>query len=91
MESREGHAVFCRKCHHGFFYELGKRATDDGGLSHMGRGAAPLQTSPQVFEHFLAPGNPGGGCLYCIFKMRANKRFIQEEENTRGQGREGSL
>ncbi len=25
----------------------------------MGRGAAPLQTSPRVFEHFLAPGNPG--------------------------------
>ncbi len=25
----------------------------------MGRGAAPLQTSAQVFEHFPAPGNPG--------------------------------
>ncbi len=23
----------------------------------MGRGATPLQTSPQGFEHFLAPGN----------------------------------
>ncbi len=30
----------------------------------MERGAAPLQTSPQFFEHFLAPGNPGRGCLY---------------------------
>ncbi len=35
-----------------------KIAAAAGGLSHMGRGAAPLQTSPQVFEHFLAPGNP---------------------------------
>ncbi len=25
----------------------------------MGRGATPLQTSPRVFEHFLAPGSPG--------------------------------
>ncbi len=24
----------------------------------MGVGVAPLQTSVQVFEHFLAPGNP---------------------------------
>ncbi len=36
-------------------------------------------------------GENGGGCLYCIFKMRANKRFVQREENTRGQGSEGSL
>ncbi len=52
----------------------------------MGRGAAPLQTLPRVFEHFLVPGSPenGGGCLNCIFKMRANKRFVQREENTRG-------
>ncbi len=60
----------------------------------MGRGAAPLQTSVHVFEHFLAPGNPGrewGGCLFCIFKMRANKRFEQGEESARGQGRKGSL
>ncbi len=34
-------------------------ATAAGGLCPMGRGAAPLQTSPQVFEHFLAPGDPG--------------------------------
>ncbi len=25
----------------------------------MGRGATPIQTSLQVFEHFLAPGSPG--------------------------------
>ncbi len=24
-----------------------------------------------------------GGGVYCIFKMRANKRFVQGEENTR--------
>ncbi len=59
MESREGRALFCTKDHYGFFYELGKIAADAGGLSHMGRGAAPLQTSPQIFEHFLAPGNSG--------------------------------
>ncbi len=61
MESWEGRALFCtcRLGHHGFFYGLGKRATAVGGLSHMGHGAAPLQTSPQVFQHFLAPGNPG--------------------------------
>ncbi len=29
----------------------------------MGRGAAPLQTSAQVFKHFLAPGNPGSSAL----------------------------
>ncbi len=55
----------------GFFY---------GVMHHMGRGAAPLQISPRVFEHFLAlaiPGEKGGGCLYCIFKMRANKRLVQ--------------
>ncbi len=36
-----------------------KTAAGAGGLSHMGRGAAPLQTLAQVFEHFLTPGNPG--------------------------------
>ncbi len=40
-------------------YGLGKIATAAGGLSHVGRGAAPLQTSLQVLEHFLAPGDPG--------------------------------
>ncbi len=44
-----------------FFHGLGKRAAADGGLSHRGRGAALLQTSPQIFEHCLAPGNPGRG------------------------------
>ncbi len=39
--------------------DSGKRAAATGWLPHMGRGAAPLQTSTQVFEHFLAPGNPG--------------------------------
>ncbi len=38
--------------------DLGKMAAVAGGLSHMGRGATPLQTSTQVFEHFQAPGNP---------------------------------
>ncbi len=38
--------------------DLGKMAAVAGGLSHMGRGAAPLKTSTQVFEHFQAPGNP---------------------------------
>ncbi len=43
-----------------------ERAAAAGGMPHMGRGATPIQTSPQVFEHFLAPGNPrenGAGCL----------------------------
>ncbi len=44
---------------HGFFYGLGKIAAAAGGLPRMGRGATPLQTSLRVFEHFLAPGNPG--------------------------------
>ncbi len=59
----------------------------------MGRGAAPLQTSRQAFENFLAPencGKNGGKGLYSIFKMRANKRFVQGKENTRGQSRKGS-
>ncbi len=87
MESREGRALFCtcRSGHHGFFCGLGKRAAAVGGLSRMGRGAVTLQTSPQL------PGNPGRECLYCLFKMRANKRFVQGEENTRCQGREGSF
>ncbi len=58
----------------------------------MERGATPLQTSPRVFEHFPVPGNPGrewGRMLE--LQMRANKRFVQREENTRGEGREGSL
>ncbi len=50
---------FLHTGHHEFFYGLGKRAAAAGGLFHMGRGAAPLQASLQVFEHFLAPGNPG--------------------------------
>ncbi len=29
--------------------------------------------------------------MHCIFKIRANKRFVIGEENTRGQGREVSL
>ncbi len=44
------------KGHHGFFYGQEKRAAAAGGLSHMRRGAAPLQTSAQIFDHFLAPG-----------------------------------
>ncbi len=28
-------------------------------VAAAGRGATPLQTSPQVFEYFLAPGSPG--------------------------------
>ncbi len=58
----------------------------------MGRGEVPLQISPQVFERFPAPGNPERdweGCLYCIFKLRMNKCFVQGEEKTRIQGREG--
>ncbi len=39
--------------------EKGKIVAAAGGLSRVGRGATPLQTSPRVFEHFLAPGNPG--------------------------------
>ncbi len=50
---------FVHAGHHGFFYGLGKRAAAAGGLSHVGRGATPFQTSPQVLEHFLAPGDPG--------------------------------
>ncbi len=53
----------------------------------MGRGATSLHTSPRVFGHFLAPGNPWREWG----RMRANERFVQDEENTRGQGREGSL
>ncbi len=44
-----------------------------------------------TFQRLAIPEENGGGCLYCIFAMRANKRFVQAEENTRGQGREGSL
>ncbi len=58
----------------------------------MERGATPLQTSPRVLEHFLAltvPEENEGECMNCIFKMRVNKRFVQREENTRGEGREG--
>ncbi len=29
-----------------------------GGLSRMERGATPLQTLLEIFEHFLAPGGP---------------------------------
>ncbi len=36
-----------------------KRSRRRRGLPHMGRGVVPFQTSPQVFEHFLAPVNPG--------------------------------
>ncbi len=43
--------AFCtyRLGHHGFFYGLGKIAAVAGGLSHIGRGAARLQTSLQFF------------------------------------------
>ncbi len=58
----------------------------------MGRGALLIQTSAQNFEHFLAPGIPGRewGRIDCVLKMRANKRFVQREENARLQGLEGS-
>ncbi len=42
-------------------------------------------------EGLTIPTENGGVCLYCIFKVRANKRFVQEEENIRGQGSDGSL
>ncbi len=61
MEIREGRALLCtcRQGYQGFFFGLGNRAAAAGVLSHMTRGAALLQTSPQVFERFLAPSNPG--------------------------------
>ncbi len=40
-------------------YGLRKAAAAAVGLPHIGRGAALLRISPQVFERFLAPGNPG--------------------------------
>ncbi len=51
----------------------------------MGRGATPLQISPQILEHFLAPGDPGKEWARMLVL------HIQEEEKTRGQGREGPL
>ncbi len=58
----------------------------------MGRGATALQTSPRVFEHFLATGSPGRewGRMPELHIQDAG-RFVQWEENTRGQGSEGSL
>ncbi len=59
MGSLEDCALFFtfRQGRHGFFYGQGKRAATTGELPHMERGAALLQTLPQVFECFLAPGN----------------------------------
>ncbi len=48
-----------------------------GGLCHMGRGAAPLQTSPQIFEHFLAPGNLNHSSQACYLNRRMNKILPQ--------------
>ncbi len=35
---------------------------------YIGRGAASLQTSSQVFKHFLEPGDPGreGGRMHVL-------------------------
>ncbi len=65
-----------------------------GGLLRMGRGATPLQVLHRVLntvKRLATPGETGGGCMYCVFKVRVNKSFAQGEEHTRGQGREGSL
>ncbi len=43
----------------------------------MGRGAAPLQTSPQILNNFK--------------RLRSNKRFVHGEESTRGSGHEEPL
>ncbi len=37
------------------------------------------------------PGREWGRMLDAYFKMLANKRFVQREENARGEGVEGSL
>ncbi len=49
------------------------------------------RTLLNAFKCLAIPFENGGGCLQCIFKMRDNKRFVREEENSRGQGCEGSL
>ncbi len=46
----------------------------------MGRDAGLLQPSPQVFERFLAPGNSWVE-RERLSALRANKRFVQGEEN----------
>ncbi len=43
-----------------------------------------------AFQRRGFPGENEEGYLYCIFRMRANKRFIQGEANTMGQGRSKS-
>ncbi len=68
---------------HNLLWQYGTTRT----LNGSGRGVTLLQTSPRVFEHFLVPGNLGRE----RGKMRVNKRFAQLEENTKGQGSEGSL
>ncbi len=93
MESWEGLALFCtnKQGRHGFFHGLGKKVAAAGGLSHRGRGAALLQTSPQIFEHCLAPGNPGRGWgrVLALHVQDAGKK--QWGEDIRVQRREGSL
>ncbi len=60
----------------------------------MERGTTPLQTSPRVFGHFLAPGSPGREwrrMLELDIQDAGEYTLCTREENTRGQGREGSL
>ncbi len=57
------------------------------GLSYIGRGTAPLQTSPKFFNTYYRlaiPEENVGGCLNCILKMRANKRIRGRIKCTRG-------
>ncbi len=60
----------------------------------MGRGPTLLQTSPQASRRFLAPGNPGRKWVSMLLLHILNSKKLTLctiRENTRGQGREGSL
>ncbi len=63
------------------------------GQLHIARVATLLQTSPQVFERLLAPGNLGrewGMLVLHIQDAGESTLRIRVEKNSRGQGREGS-
>ncbi len=73
--------------YHKFSYGLRRKAASAGELTRNRRGSALSKTSKRGFERFLALENPEGkwgGMLYCMFKMRTNKRFLREEKNAGG-------
>ncbi len=53
----------------------------------MGLGATPVQTSPRVFEHFLAPENPGrewGRMLVLHIQDAGEKNTLNNGRNILG-------